>query len=74
MICGVLVVIGLLVTRLSSKALPLPEEVILPAGARALAVTTTDDWYAVVTSDQRILIFDRLTGDLRQEIDVHNGQ
>ena len=70
MICGVLVVIGLLVTRLSRDAPPLPSEITLPDGATARAFTQGPDWYAVVTSDDEILIFDRLTGKLTQTVQI----
>ncbi|MCU0802624.1 MAG: DUF6476 family protein [Rhodobacteraceae bacterium] len=71
MIAGVITIVALLVTRLNGTSpLPLPETISLPDGAKAQAVTAGADWYAVVTTDNRILIFDRLTGDLRQEIAV----
>jgi hypothetical protein len=70
MIAGVITIVALLVTRLQGGALPLPEAITLPDGAKAQAVTAGDDWYAVVTTDNRILIFDRLTGDLRQEVTI----
>ncbi|QUJ75174.1 hypothetical protein KDD17_09050 [Sulfitobacter albidus] len=70
MIAGVVVVIGLLVTRLSNDTPPLPDEIALPGGARAVAFTQGADWYAVVTDADEILIFDRLTGALRQTVTV----
>jgi hypothetical protein len=71
MIAGVITIVALLVTRLNGGGpLPLPETIALPDGAQAQAVTAGDDWYAVVTTDNRILIFDRLTGDLRQELAI----
>lgn len=70
MILGVVVVVGLLVTRLSDKTPPLPDQIALPAGARALAVTAGPGWYAVVTQDQRILIFDATSGRLRQTVEI----
>ena len=70
MICGVLVVVFLLVTRLSGDAPVLPDTITLPEGATAQAFTQGADWYAVVTTDDRILIFDRLTGELRQTVAV----
>ena len=42
-----------------------------PAGATAQAITFGADWYAVVTADDDILIFDRATGDLRQRVPIH---
>lgn len=68
MICGVLVVIVLLVTRLNRDAPVLPATIALPDGAQAQAFTQGADWYAVVTTDNRILIFDRLTGKLQQTV------
>ena len=73
MIAGVITVVGLLVTRMpkpGSAPLPLPEQVQLPGGAQAVAVTAGPGWFAVVTTDHRILIFDRATGTLRQEVAV----
>lgn len=70
MICGVVLVIGLLVTRLNRDTPVLPSEIALPDGARAQAFTQGGTWYAVVTDRDQILIFDRLTGALRQTVDV----
>jgi hypothetical protein len=67
MIVGVITIVGLLVTKLRSP-LPLPETISLPNGTKAQAVTVGADWVGIVTTDNRILIFDRLTGALRQEI------
>lgn len=70
MIFGVVVVIGLLVTRLSRDTPVLPSEIALPDGAKATAFTQSADWYAVVTDQDQILIFDRMTGALKQTVDV----
>ena len=75
MIVGVLAIVVLLVTRFSGPAaLPLPEELTLPDGARAVAVTAAADWYAVVTEDQRLLLFGRPGGELRREIDLRTAE
>lgn len=70
MILGVLTVIVLLVIRLNAPAatLPLPDQVTLPDGATATAFTVGSDWFAVVTEDDEILIFDQVTGTLRQTL------
>ena len=68
MILGVLSIVALLVIRLGQNAPVMPETVTLPDGAKAVAVTQGQGWYAVVTDDDRILIFDRLTGKLRQTV------
>lgn len=70
MILGVVVVIGLLVTRLSRDTPVLPSEIALPDGAKATAFTQGADWYAVVTDRNEILIFDRMTGALQQTVIV----
>ena len=71
MILGVIAVVWLLVTRMpDANALPLPETIALPQGAKAQAVTVGPDWFAVVTTEGRILVYDRITGALRQEVAV----
>lgn len=72
MILGVLTVIVLLVIRLnaSEPTLTVPEQVTLPDGAVATAFTIGSDWFAVVTEDDQILIFDQVTGTLRQTVTV----
>ena len=67
MIVGVLVVIALLVTRLRDTGPQLPAEITLPDGARATAFTQGQGWYAVVTDDNRLLVFNRTSGALVQE-------
>ncbi|HKL46107.1 MAG TPA: DUF6476 family protein [Roseovarius sp.] len=74
MIVGVVVIVALLVIRFSgderTQPLTLPDSITLPAGTRAEAVTFGGDWIAVVTGDDRILIYDRETATLRQAVDI----
>ncbi|WP_420859127.1 DUF6476 family protein [Marivivens marinus] len=70
MIAGFLVLIVALVIRLNRPLITLPEQIALPAGAEAQAFTQGADWFAVVTTDDRILIFDRASGALRQTVTV----
>jgi hypothetical protein len=70
MIVGVVVVIALLVTRLTRDVPVLPQSINLPDGASVVAFTQAAEWFAVVTDADEILIFDRLTGALRQTIAV----
>ncbi len=70
MILGLLAIVALIVIRLADRAPVMPQSVTLPDGARAVAVTQGEGWYAVVTDDDRILIFDRATGDLSQTVTV----
>ena len=74
MIGGLLVIVALFVIRFSSPVEPaglsLPDIVTLPNGATAQAFTIGRSFYAVVTQDDTILIFDRASGDLRQTIEL----
>jgi hypothetical protein len=73
MIVGVITVVGVLVTRMpqSFASAPvgptLPSAIVLPQGARAQAITFGAGWVAVVTNDDRILIYSD-AGVLRQEV------
>ena len=72
MIVGVITVVGLLVTRMpDGRALApaLPQNLALPEGAKAQAVTMGTGWIGVVTTDNRILIFTP-DGALRQELQI----
>ncbi|WP_282093381.1 DUF6476 family protein [Epibacterium ulvae] len=68
MICGLVVVVALLVIRLSDDGPDLPENIALPDGIEAKAVTFGEGWIAVVTADDRILVLNNLTGQIQQEI------
>lgn len=71
MILGFIIIVVLFVIRFSEvMAPPLPETITLPDGTTPAAFTKGPDWYAVVTSDDRILIFDLKSGALRQTIQV----
>jgi Flp pilus assembly protein protease CpaA len=71
MIGGVITVVGLIVTRMpqafTATGPSLPEGLTLPAGTSAAAVTFGTGWIAVVTTDDRVLIYGR-DGRLRQEV------
>jgi hypothetical protein len=56
--------------RLRAAPPPLPATITLPDGTTATAFTQADDWFAVVTDDDRILIFDRDTGALVQTVAI----
>lgn len=74
MIVGVLVIITLLVIRLQASPPPLPERIALPEGTKAVAFTQSETWYAVVTEDDRILIYNPVTGALVQDIEITAGE
>ncbi|MBD3662543.1 DUF6476 family protein [Sulfitobacter aestuariivivens] len=70
MICGLLVIIGLFVTRLGPTQTVMPPNITLPDGTKASAYTVGSDWYAIVTTDDTILIYDRASGAVRQTITI----
>lgn len=71
MIVGFIVLIVLFVIRFRDQPAPLPAEITLPEGQSPYAVTRGKDWYAVVTQDQQILIYDASTGKIVQTVDIN---
>lgn len=71
LVIGLITIIALLVIRLPGALPPpaLPDALTLPAGTRPAAVTQGRGWVAIVTEDDRILIYDR-AGRLTQEVAV----
>ncbi|MDA7427119.1 DUF6476 family protein [Primorskyibacter aestuariivivens] len=70
MIGGVILIIVLIVIRFRDPGPQVPEDLTLPADVTPQAVTFGTGWVAVVTDDDRILIFDRVTGRMTQEVAV----
>ncbi len=76
LIAGFILIVVTLVLRLTATPPPLvlPEEIPLPAGESAAAVTFGDGWIALVTRDasgtERIRILDRVTGDPIAEVPI----
>ncbi len=72
MIVGLVVMIALVVIRLNAGPpdIALPDYIELPDGTRATAFTQAPTWFAVVTDDDQILIFNRDSGELTQTISV----
>ena len=76
MIVGVITIVWVIVTRMPQamqRSPALPDSIALPDGTRATAFTQGSDWYAVVTAQDQILIFDRATGALRQTVTLQGG-
>jgi hypothetical protein len=70
MIAGLLAIVALIVIRFGAVPGPaLPEALALPEGVRAEAVTAGRGWYAVVTEDQRLMIFGA-DGTLRRTVEI----
>lgn len=70
MIVGLVVVVALIVIRLNADGPTMPSEITLPEGISATALTIGEGWWAVVTDDKRILIYDQMTGTLRQSVKI----
>ena len=76
MIAGIVMVVALMVYRLNTlpsastgSLPPLPDGIALPPDTRATAITRGDGWFAIVTQQQQILIFDA-DGTLRQTVEI----
>ena len=69
MIAGMLVLIALFVIRFQDRGVYLPAAITLPDGTRPVAFTQTRSWYAVVTAEEQILIFN-LKGEMVQTVPV----
>lgn len=70
MIVGFIVMIALFVIRFRDQPAPLPDEIALPEGKSAYAVTRGKDWYLVVTEDDKVLVYDAATQELRQTLKI----
>lgn len=76
MIAGLVTIIVLIVIRVPNVIRtvkdqpPLPSSISLPDGTTASSFTQGGDWYAVVTTDNQILIFNRDDNSLRQSIRI----
>ena len=69
---GVITVVAVIVTRMPSAMMgapALPAQLSLPSDAQAAAFTQGTDFLAVVTTDGRILVFER-DGRFRQEVKI----
>ena len=66
MIVGLILILGLLVTRLARVPAPfgLPDGITLPAGMRASAVTLSAARVLVLTTEDEVLVYDRASGAL----------
>ncbi|MCY4151927.1 MAG: DUF6476 family protein [Aestuariivita sp.] len=70
MIIGITSITILLAARLLQSEPALPDHISLPKGVSATNFTIGSDWLGVVTRDDRLLIFDRDTGKLRQSLTI----
>ena len=74
MITGMILIATMFVINFSKQRvgavtnLALPDQIQLPDKARALSFTQAENWFAVVTTDNHILIFDRTSGQLKQTL------
>ncbi len=74
MIAGFIVLVTVVVMRFNAETAPMPwpEEIALPEGATASAITRGADFLIVVTEDARVLVYSPDGQTLRQEIDITN--
>ncbi|TVP72106.1 MAG: hypothetical protein EA339_07705 [Rhodobacteraceae bacterium] len=70
LIVGVIMIVGLLVTRLGLAPAPLalPDTISLPENVRPEAITFARDWIVVLGDDGAVLLFGRADGVLRHTL------
>ncbi|THD73548.1 hypothetical protein E7681_11320 [Thalassobius vesicularis] len=68
MIAGVVTIVVLIVIRYRQTPPDFPTVLTLPPGTTPEAYTQTKSWYAIVTEDDRVLIYSRATNKLVREI------
>lgn len=73
MIAGFIVLIVLFVIRFRDQPAPLPDQITLPEGSSAYAVTRGKDWYLVVTEENEVLVYDASTDKLVQSMVIEVG-
>ena len=73
-IAGFVIIVGLFIAKFDAISVPptqtFPGQIALPDGTAAQSFTATDRWYAVVTENSEILIFDRVTHTLIQRVEI----
>lgn len=70
MIVGMALLVGTLLVKMNAAPPPLclPAEYALPEGAKASGFTVTGDWVIVVSGENTLLVYERGSGKLRQQI------
>lgn len=71
MVVGFIVIVVLFVIKFSDAFGPkLPDTISLPDGTKPMAYTQGPDWYAIVTTDNQILIYGLESGALIKTITI----
>ena len=75
-ILGFAIVVALFVYKFRDLEIPgpmkIPDSIVLPPGTEVQAFTQGRDWHAVVTQDNRILIYGSESDQPIQEIEIGN--
>ena len=74
MICGIITLVFLIVIKMKDLnndfSINIPKEIILPDNKVAKAFTISTDWYAIVTENNEILIYDSNTNNIQQVVKI----
>ena len=70
MIIGFIIIVSLFVLNFQKSYVPIPVTLELQNGVKPIAYTQTEDWYAIVTDEHEILIYDN-SGNRIQKIKVN---
>ena len=70
MIVGFVIIVSLFILNFRTSNIPIPAIIDLPSNVRPVAYTQTKNWYAIVTDQDEIFIYDK-TGNQLQKIKVN---
>ena len=69
MIIGFVIIVSLFILNFRTSAIPMPAKIELPSSVSPVAYTQTKNWYAIITDQDEILIYDK-AGNQIQKIKV----
>jgi len=69
MIIGFVIIVSLFILNFRTSHIPIPATIELPSSASPVAYTQTKNWYAIITDQDEIFIYDK-AGNQIQKIKV----
>ena len=69
MIIGFVIIVSLFILNFRTSKMPIPAKIELPSSVSPVAYTQTKNWYAIITDQDEILIYDK-AGNQIQKIKV----
>ncbi len=69
MIIGFVIIVSLFILNFRTSSIPMPAKIELPSSVSPVAYTQTKNWYAIITDQDEIFIYDK-AGNQIQKIKV----